>query len=141
VGDGRLQFQAHPAAYDLIVLDAFNSDAIPLHLLTHEALRDVFLPQLKPGGILLYNITNTFVELEPIVQQLAQATHRSALTRFSPAGASSFQQSANQWVTLVENSQSLEALKRQGWHQLQPGKTLWTDSFSSIRAAMKRRDT
>jgi spermidine synthase len=140
VGDGRLQFQAHPAVYDLIVLDAFNSDAIPLHLLTHEALRDVFLPQLKPDGILLYNITNTFVELEPIVQQLAQATHRTALTRFSPAGASSFEQSANQWVALVENSQSLEALKRQGWHQLQPGKTLWTDSFSSIRAAMKRRD-
>ncbi|MBE9032405.1 fused MFS/spermidine synthase [filamentous cyanobacterium LEGE 11480] len=139
VGDGRLKFQETQQQFDLIVLDAFNSDAVPIHLMTQEALQDVFLPHLKPNGILVYNITNTFVDLEPIVQQLAQATDMPALTRFVHEVKPEFRQTANHWVALTQNPQTLLQLRLNQWHDLKSGKTLWTDNFSSIRAAMKRK--
>jgi Spermine/spermidine synthase domain len=139
VGDGRLKLQDSQQTYDLIILDAFNSDAIPTHLLTQEAIRDVFLPHLKPNGVILYNITNTFVDLEPILQQLAQAVNVPALTRFVRESKPGFRQTPNQWVVLTQNPQILDSLKSNEWHNLKPGKALWTDNFSSIRAAMKRR--
>ncbi|MDX2227599.1 MAG: fused MFS/spermidine synthase [Verrucomicrobiae bacterium] len=72
IGDGRRQMGgAGPAAYDLIFLDAFNSDSIPIHLLTREAF-SLYRSKLKPGGILVANITNRHVDLEPVLSRHSQ---------------------------------------------------------------------
>ena len=71
LGDGRLALEREPTQnYDLLVADAFSGDAVPVHLLTEQAL-DVYFRHLKPAGILALNITNTHLELAPIVEKLA----------------------------------------------------------------------
>ena len=64
---GRLTIARAPEhSYDLIVLDAFGSDAIPVHLLTREALQ-LYMSKLRPGGVLLFNISNRYVNLAPVL--------------------------------------------------------------------------
>ena len=68
VGDGRLGLQAEPAtSYDMIVLDAFSSDSIPVHLLTREAIQ-MYADRLRPGGILVFHITNITFDLRPVLR-------------------------------------------------------------------------
>jgi len=73
LGDARLSLERDPAQnFDVLALDAFSSDAIPVHLLTLEAFR-VYLRQLRPGGILAVHISNRYLDLVPVVQQAARA--------------------------------------------------------------------
>jgi hypothetical protein len=76
IGDGRRVVEANnaqrqTARYDVLVLDAFSGDAVPLHLLTVDAAR-IWWAALKPGGVLAFNLTNRFVDLEPVVRGLAE---------------------------------------------------------------------
>ncbi len=69
-GDARLSLeQRHAPLYDVIVLDAFSGDAVPIHLLTREAV-SLYLEHLKPGGVLAFHLTNRYLDLPPIVKQL-----------------------------------------------------------------------
>ncbi len=71
LGDGRLALEREPAQnYDLLVADAFSGDAVPVHLLTTQAI-EVYFRHLKPTGILAINITNTHLELAPVIEKLA----------------------------------------------------------------------
>ena len=72
VGDGRLELEeTPPEAFDLLVLDAFSSDAVPVHLLTSEAL-DTAMRTVAPGGVIAVHISNRFLDLEPIVAAAAR---------------------------------------------------------------------
>ena len=72
LGDGRLTLQrATPGAYDLIVLDAFSSDAIPVHLLTREAV-ELYMSRLRTDGVVAVHISNRYLNLEPVLGALAQ---------------------------------------------------------------------
>ena len=75
LGDGRLAIDRAPAgSYGLIFLDAYSSDAIPAHLLSREAMA-VYLSKLADGGVLAFHITNRFMNLEPVVANLARDAH------------------------------------------------------------------
>src|SRR6202007_1860608 len=79
LGDARLELgQAAPGSFDVIAVDAFSSDAIPLHLLTDEAF-GVYLRALSPKGVLLIHISNRFIELEPVLSAVAR--HRGLTAR------------------------------------------------------------
>jgi hypothetical protein len=72
LGDGRLRIkEAHKNYYHVIVLDAFSSDAIPVHLLTKEAV-ELYLDKLADGGVLLFNTTNRYVRIEPVLAAIAK---------------------------------------------------------------------
>lgn len=81
-GDARLSLQREAAAgarpLDLLVLDAFSSDSIPLHLLTAEAF-ETYFKRLRPGGVLAVHITNRFVDLQPLVRGLAERAGKRAV--------------------------------------------------------------
>jgi hypothetical protein len=71
VGDARLQLESEPPQrFDLLVMDAFSGDSVPVHLITREAFRTYFR-HLKPNGILAVNITNSFLDLEPVIERAA----------------------------------------------------------------------
>ena len=72
LGDARLTLAASAQQFDLIVLDAFSSDAIPVHLLTREALRG-YLARLAPGGVILMHISNRHMELAKVVAAVGAA--------------------------------------------------------------------
>ena len=76
LGDARLSLEREPPQqFDVLVIDAFSSDAIPVHLITAEAL-GVYLRHMKPGGVIAFHVTNRFLNLVPVVAGLADA-HRT----------------------------------------------------------------
>ena len=72
LGDARLTLEASPDRYDLIVLDAFSSDTIPVHLLTREAFAG-YLSKLSPHGVIVAHISNRHLDLAPVVANVAQS--------------------------------------------------------------------
>lgn len=78
IGDARLSLEREPPQnYDVLAVDAFSSDAIPVHLLTKEAF-DLYFRQLKPGGVLAVHVSNVYLDLAPVVAKLAQAEGKEA---------------------------------------------------------------
>lgn len=143
LGDGRLQLAKAPDEYyDLLVMDAFSSDAIPTHLVTLEAI-DLYLQKLKQDGIIAINISNRFINLEPVLINLAQQlklVSYNQIDRTITPEQKSQGKTASQWMILAKNPESLGILTTDSrWHSStkidtkhnsQP--TVWTDDFSDI---------
>lgn len=130
VGDGRLRLAEEPArSLDLIVLDAFTSDAIPVHLLTQEALRE-YTTRLRPGGLIAVHISNRVFDLRPVLRGAADDLGWQAVV--SVKSGDSPGATAATWVVLGEPG-SLSGLTAQGeWDELPSRSVRWTDSFSSL---------
>jgi hypothetical protein len=136
IGDARLELaKAAPGSLDLLAVDAFSSDSIPLHLMTEEALA-TYLKSLSPNGVLLVHISNRFIDLEPVLAA-ASAKHRltMALRDDNPAGDTEL--SASLWVMITRDPAQLQALERLAptspWRApIAPAKRLWTDDHASI---------
>lgn len=140
LGDARLQLaRAKPQQYDVIILDAFSSDAIPIHLLTKEALQ-LYLSKLKPHGLLAFNITNNFLDLKPILASGAKTLGLIGFSQFDRAeNPKDDLYFASSWVIMARNREDMTTLITQpSWQPLTNEKTVrvWTDSYSNIFAAM-----
>jgi spermidine synthase len=71
LGDGRLSLEREPArGFDLLAIDAFSGDSIPMHLVSREAMA-VYVRHLAPGGVMMFQATNRYIDLAPVVQRLA----------------------------------------------------------------------
>jgi spermidine synthase len=142
LGDGRLTLQpAGPGAYDLIILDAFSSDAIPVHLLTREAI-ELYLSRVRRAGIVTVHISNRYLKLEPILGALAQQQGLFALANFddriseAEANKGRF---ASHWVMLARTREPLASLEgRPGWRSpaINDRVRPWTDDYSNILQAL-----
>ncbi len=144
LGDARLTIAAEPAAsFDVIMLDAFSSDAVPAHLLTREALRE-YANKLKPGGIVVMNITNKFVELASVVGATAQAEGLAAAQfyhRRTPEELNELRAYSNVAV-VARDEEGLAPFLAAGYGRVPPAGTKtppWTDDYSNIVAAMLRK--
>jgi hypothetical protein len=143
LGDGRLSLVSVPdGEYNLIVLDAFSSDAIPVHLLTREAIR-LYLDKLAPGGILAFHISSRHFNLAPVLGDLAQDAQLIskvwADADVKPEDGAQAKM-GSQWVVLARTSADLgELASDPDWvsPQLQPGTRVWTDDFSSLLSVLK----
>jgi hypothetical protein len=137
LGDARLSLAARGGqGYQLIVLDAFSSDAIPMHLLTQDAMR-VYLSRLAPHGVLAFHISNRHLRLDGIVGRLAAANGLVALERrdLKTSAAWSKHKTASHWMMTARSPADLGALTRDpAWTapRVGPGVPLWTDDFSNI---------
>ena len=137
IGDARLELaEVAPASFDLLAVDAFSSDAIPLHLLTEEAHR-VYFRALAPEGLLLVHISNRFVDLEPVLAALARDAGLAAAAREDEAAHDSL--SGSHWVALSRDPAKLAALTREpGWRPLAPpAAEVWRDDYASILPHLK----
>jgi hypothetical protein len=136
LGDARLELEKAPArSLDVLAIDAFSSDAIPLHLMTDEAF-GVYLRALADDGVLVVHISNRFIELEPVI---AAAARRRGLTARAltdnPADRSVLTPSA--WVVLSRDAGKIAALAESDpdapWIELaRPAERAWTDDRASI---------
>jgi SAM-dependent methyltransferase len=137
LGDARLSLSEEPSdELDLLVLDAFTSDAVPLHLMTREAFA-TYARVLAPDGLLLLHTSNRYVAMEQVVAATIAGTgwHAAALD-FSPSEDAVEQDaSASQWLVLGRGP-SFERLvgTNAGWRELQVDPRLqpWTDDYASI---------
>ncbi|HEY0738110.1 MAG TPA: fused MFS/spermidine synthase [Herpetosiphonaceae bacterium] len=137
LGDARLMLADAPsAAYDMIILDAYSSDAIPTHLITREALA-LYKSRLAPGGLLLFHISNRYLTLAPVLSTLAADAEMVALEQFNDATPEEQAQgkSPSQWVVLAHEADDLALLNGDTrWKPLgaPAPELLWTDDFLSI---------
>jgi spermidine synthase len=145
LGDARISLKAAPDHYyGLIVIDAFSGDAIPAHLLTREALQ-LYLKKLEPNGILVFHISNNYLDLQPVVASLARDAGLICLierdTYISEAQAKNGT-FASVWAIIGRNSNDLGQLATDSrWRPpvVEPGAKVWTDDFSSVISIFKWR--
>jgi hypothetical protein len=137
VGDARLSIVKEPdQRLDLLIIDAFSSDAIPTHLLTQEAF-DLYFSKIKPNGILAFHITNRHLALKKVLSDHSQTMKIPALIQeFKPKNPPPLVV-ATDWVVMAKNKQVLEPLRQSnlGHWQKMPlyfGLKSWTDDFTNI---------
>lgn len=143
IGDARLTLAAASGSFDLVILDAFSSDAVPVHLLTREAIAGYF-ERLAPGGVLLFHISNEYMDLAPIVANAAAADGlivRVGVSAPDAKGRAAYRLPS--LVAAVARSQSdLGRLALDGghWCAEPPDPTLrtWTDDYSDVLGAILR---
>jgi hypothetical protein len=136
VGDGRLELSRSAERYDLIVLDAFSSGTIPIHLLTREAV-ELYLERLEAGGVLLFHISNRHLELGPVIGALARDLGLVAFQWIDVRPDEDVERGifGSHWVLLARSVQDLEgSVPRGGWQPMEtpPGPRAWTDDFSDL---------
>jgi len=139
-GDARLNLQAAPEGhFGLIVLDAFSSDAIPVHLVTHQAL-DLYLSKLAQGGILTFHISSRSLNLKPILADLAESRKLTCIS-FDDLRPSALEgKDPSQWVVMARSPSEISNLSiNSQWVQLKgrEGMRVWSDDFSNILRAIR----
>src|SRR6185436_6861466 len=126
--------------YDVILVDAFSSDAIPVHLLTREALR-LYLDMLAPDGIVALHISNRHLRLEPVVARLAEdAELPGRLLQHDEAESEGADRST--WVLLALTSEALRGLAAdRRWSEtpltVESGVGVWTDDRHNLLSVLK----
>jgi spermidine synthase len=142
-GDARLTLRDEAdGSYDVLVIDAFSSDAIPVHLITAEALR-LYARKVGPDGIVLLHISNLHLELGSVVAATAEAEGLAGAWRDHRRSREEFLQtykSPSQVVALARNAAALDAFVTAGWERLAADGSVapWTDDYSNIVGAMLR---
>ena len=143
LGDARLSLgRGVPARFDVLAVDAFSSDAIPVHLLTREAIA-VYARALTPGGILMIHISNRFMDLEPVLAASSdwQARVRVVNTDKTRPG---LEDSGSDWVMLARDpttiARALAAMPPGEWRAIRPHADFrpWTDDYTSVLPLLKR---
>jgi hypothetical protein len=135
LGDARLRLrEAATNQYDLLVCDAFGSDAPPLHLLNREAMQ-LYLSKLSPHGLLLLHISSRFLNFRPVIGNLAEHFQLSAVVNTDDEPATPEGKLPSSWVALARRPEDLGSLRDDPrWSALlpEPGMRLWTDDYSNI---------
>jgi hypothetical protein len=140
IGDARLSMERELAAgtpqkFDVLAIDAFSSDSIPVHLITREAIR-LYMQQLAPGGVLAVHISNRFLDLKPVLANIAAAEGLQVrLVSDHPAEPASM----TDWVLLAATAEPFkaEALAVAEPIEPTPGFSLWTDQFNNLLDVLK----
>lgn len=141
LGDARVSLERQPqASLDLLALDAFSSDAVPMHLLTREAFA-AYARALSPRGVLAVHISNRFIDLRPVV---AAAAHdggwQAAILNYAPSTLDGTA-TASSWIVMTRDPEShaLIALDGGEWKPLprRPGFSSWTDDAATILPLLK----
>jgi SAM-dependent methyltransferase len=141
LGDGRLSLEREPPQqFDVLVLDAFSSDAIPAHLLTLEAAAS-YARHVAPAGVLAFHVSNRYLELAPVVQRLAEALGLEAVQVFdwTPQGG---HVRASEWIIVSGNRAVLGALRAGGATRISVSGAFraWTDDFNDLFSVLRRAD-
>jgi spermidine synthase len=146
-GDGRILLQDAPeepgyvGPFDLIVLDAFSSDAIPVHLLTKEAV-EIYLRNIKDNGIIAFHISNRYFDLRRPLQRIAHELGLIVYVRDDNVATSDQMAEGKKeslWLTIVRKKEAMGALAKLPNWQLAPDESvfpLWTDDHANLLGAL-----
>jgi hypothetical protein len=143
-GDGRILLsRERDASFDLVVVDGFTSDAIPVHLMTREAIL-LYFEKLRPAGLLALHLTNEHFDLLPVVRSIAGDLGLAGMwwdDRLVSVREEVEGKSRSLWAVLARDEPALEAVRAGGaWERLTlaPDSEPWTDTFSSPLKALRR---
>ncbi len=152
LGDARRQLRtAEDSEFDLLVLDAFSSDAVPVHLLTKEAL-ELYFRKLAPDGLLAFHVSNRYLDLASLLARVANANDPESAVKWWYDDAQSLSdedkadgRTASIWVVIARRPEGVP--KRPDgrvdirWQPLRPtAGPIWTDDFSNLLGAWKKTE-
>ena len=143
LGDARISLRSEPAGgFGLLVLDAFSGDSVPVHLVTREAL-NLYLEKVDEHGVLLFNVSNRYLDLRPLLDALAKDANLVALTEDDLVVSDEALRGgklASRWVVMARCKEDLGPIGHDPrWHPLSTDRPLsvWTDDFSNLFALLK----
>jgi spermidine synthase/MFS family permease len=142
LGDARLTLEREPPRnFDVLAVDAFSSDAIPVHLITREAL-GVYLKHVKPDGIVAFHVSNRFLDLIPVVARLAREHGAHVvLVRDDPDEEADARRSRTDWVLVSRDAAALKRkpIVERGAEEPEdrPDWRTWTDDYSNLIQILK----
>jgi SAM-dependent methyltransferase len=138
LGDARLAMEREPPQqYDVLVIDAFSSDSIPVHLITREAVA-VYLRHMKPDGVIAFHVTNRFLRLAPVVKRIADDQRLKIVLLVDEAEESDL--SKTDWVLVARNEAVLGRPEiAEGRDEIIdiPRMRVWTDDFNNLFQILK----
>jgi spermidine synthase len=141
VADGRLALErTPPASFDVLVLDAFSSDAVPVHLLTTEAFA-TSIATVRPGGVIAVHVSNRYFDLEPVVAAAARQLGLVAITGMDVEPRATEGADASEWVIVARSYADVAALVSGiDWRTARDhGRAAWTDRSSDLLRALADR--
>ncbi len=137
LGDARLNLEREPPqSFDVLAIDAFSSDSIPVHLITLEAV-EIYEKHMKPDGVIAFHVSNRFLDLKPVVQQIAEKRGLNVAwvhDTYENGGTSS------DWVLLTKDKKFLlkpEIVEATEVIVPHPEWRLWTDDFNNLLQVLK----
>jgi hypothetical protein len=144
LGDARLSMEDelrrnHAERFDLLVLDAFSGDAIPVHLLTEEAFA-IYLKQIRPNGVIAVHISNTYLDLRPVIEGAARRYGLESVVIHDDGDGRATVESL--WMILSRDRGLLDSLLSQQqmvWQQTARNPVLWTDEYSNLFQVLRWR--
>ena len=139
LGDARLQLQNAPEHYyGLIVLDAFNSDAIPIHLMTQEAIA-LYMSKLASGGMLAFHISNRSLKLDAVLAEVAKQNGARCLSLADGQQDPLVGKDPSEWLVMAQHSPAFDELAQNPrWRVVEgTGARVWTDDFSNILSVLR----
>jgi len=147
LGDARRKLMLAPdGEFDVIMLDAFSSDAIPVHLLTREAMQ-LYVQKLAPGGVLAMHVSNNHLDLPPLVDRLAADHSPPLVARYCNDSATDAEKDdgklPSQWMALARTEADLGSMSRgPAWQvvRIERSGPIWRDDFANLLWAWKRKE-
>jgi spermidine synthase len=139
IGDGRLSIEnAKPADFDLLMLDAFNSDSIPAHLISREAI-GMYLTKLKPNGILMFHVSNRYMDVEGLVSAVVKDASLEALVRHDEELQTNLK-ARSHYIVAATTPVALGSLEHDdNWLRVTKPDHIkpWTDDYSNMLEILK----
>ena len=118
-------------------MDAFSGDSIPMHLITQEAVR-LFIGQVAGTGVLAYHVSNRFLDLPPVLAEIADREKLFGVVVEDPAQKDNTLHSSSTWVLLARNADALKGIGEAGTPlKRSAGAPLWTDDFNNLLSVVK----
>jgi len=139
LGDGRLQLEREPSQqFDVLVMDAFSGDSVPVHLLTLEAFA-IYFKHLKTDGVLAMNVTNAFLDLVPVLKRAAD--HHGKNIRLLEHPGDQDLAFASRWVVITGSKDFFDQTSLQSMREVDapPDFAAWRDDYSSLLAVLKKK--
>lgn len=141
LGDARLNLEREPPqGFDVLAVDAFSSDSIPVHLITREALA-LYQRHMKPGGVIAFHVSNRFLELPPVVGRLAKEAGLAVVLVTDDGKEGDDDHTKTDWVLIARDPAALaaEAIAAVSPEppEERPGWRTWTDDYSNLVQILK----
>ena len=142
LGDARLSLEREPSQqFDVLAVDAFSGDAIPVHLLSSEAI-DLYLRHLRPDGVLLFHVTNRYLDLAPLLARIAEAKGlKAGLISYEPTDEEeALQYASSDWAVLSRDRAVFELPEVAAVAKplkAREGTPLWTDDFNNLLRVLR----
>ena len=132
-GDARLSFESEPdGQYDLLIMDAFSSDSVPVHLLTAEAIADE-IRITAPDGLLVFHVSNRYYNLSPPIAAAVTDQGLTVLEKsHQPGVLHEPGETPSHWLAASRNEATLDTLRAQGWTAVTAADHPFTDDYADL---------